>query len=201
MKPIYLGLLLTGDPLGVTCQRLRLVLHCCVLLCGAMLGLAMLCYLMKNCRRLGAHLDLNGSRFSGVFRAPLSFPGTFCLQFTFLRTLSPPERSTGWVHMHSVHAGAVQTHFSVLALLLKNSFQKTVFWFRFGVTWPSDSIKNTENDTAENKYFGDYGKCLTGGYGYLRGSTRCEATPAPKRFLGRKTEGGETKSKTFRTRL
>ena len=48
LKPIYLGLLLTGDPFGVTCQRLRLVLHCCVLLCGAMLGLAMLCYLVSR---------------------------------------------------------------------------------------------------------------------------------------------------------
>ena len=63
----------------------------------------------------------------------MSFPGTFCSQFTFLRILNPPERSTGWAHMHSVHAGAVQTHFFISALFSENTFQKTSFWFRFGV--------------------------------------------------------------------
>ena len=136
-----------------------------------------------------------------VFRAPLSFPGTFCSQFTFLRILNPPERSTGWAHMHSVHAGAVQTHFSVLALLLKIASRKLYFGSIPGSLGHPILQKTRKNDTAENKYFGDYAKCLTGGYKYLQGITRCEATPAPKSLLGRKTEGGETKSQTFRTRL
>ena len=37
----------------------------------------------------------------------------------FLRFLGRPERSKGWAHMQSVHAGAVQTHFSMFAVFLK----------------------------------------------------------------------------------
>ncbi len=51
----------------------------------------------------------------------------------FLRFLGRPERSTGWAHMQSVHAGAVQTHFSDFALFLKNSFQKTSVWVHLRV--------------------------------------------------------------------
>ena len=50
----------------------------------------------------------------------------------FLRFLSRPERSTGWADMQSVHAGAVQTHFSTFAFFLKSSFQKTSFGLHFG---------------------------------------------------------------------
>ena len=50
----------------------------------------------------------------------------------FLRFLGRPERSTGWAHMQSVHACAVQTHFSIFALLPKNSFQKRSRWVHFG---------------------------------------------------------------------
>ena len=56
----------------------------------------------------------------------------FCLKrgvlkyvLLFLRFLGRPEPSTGWAHMQSVHAGAVQTHFSVFAFSLKNRFQQT----------------------------------------------------------------------------
>ena len=37
----------------------------------------------------------------------------------FLRFLGRPERSTGWAHMQSVHAGAVQTHFFSFTFFLK----------------------------------------------------------------------------------
>ena len=47
----------------------------------------------------------------------------FCSQFP-----SRPERSTGWAHMQSVRAGAVQTHFLIFTLLLKSSSQQTSFW-------------------------------------------------------------------------
>ena len=50
----------------------------------------------------------------------------------FRRFLGRPERSTGWAHMQSVHACAVQTHFSIFALLPKNSFQKRSRWVHFG---------------------------------------------------------------------
>ena len=46
----------------------------------------------------------------------------------FLRFLGRPERSTGWAHMQSVHAGAVQTHFFSFALFLKNSSLGSSFW-------------------------------------------------------------------------
>ena len=50
----------------------------------------------------------------------------------FLRFLGRPERSTGWAHMQSVHAGAVQTHFCVFAFFLKNSFQRFSRCVQFG---------------------------------------------------------------------
>ena len=71
-----------------------------------------------------------GSHSEGIF---LTFAGKMCVFVVlfavlfFLRFLSRPERSMGWAHMQSVHAGAVQTHFSVFAFLLKNRFQQTSF--------------------------------------------------------------------------
>ena len=50
----------------------------------------------------------------------------------FLRFLGRPELSTGWAHMQSVHAGAVQTHFFNFAFFLKNSFLEFSFWVYFG---------------------------------------------------------------------
>ena len=61
--------------------------------------------------------------------------------------------------------------------------------------------KKRKKETAENKYFGESAKCLTGGYAYFRMITGCEATPAKWSLLERKTEGGQTESATFRTRL
>ena len=50
----------------------------------------------------------------------------------FLWFWGRPGRSMGWAHMQSVRAGAVETHFFVFALFLKNRFQKTSFWIHFG---------------------------------------------------------------------
>jgi len=50
----------------------------------------------------------------------------------FLRFLGRPERFTGWAHMQSVHACAVQTHFSVFACFLKNRLPRTMCWLHFG---------------------------------------------------------------------
>ena len=47
-----------------------------------------------------------------------------------------PERSTGWAHMQSVHASAVQTHFFSSARFLKNSLLMFSFWGVFGATFP-----------------------------------------------------------------
>ena len=155
----------------------------------------------KNSRALDAHLDLNGSR---VFTFSVHFGPSHArfLRSPFVLQISvPPERCMGWPHMHSVHAGAVQTPFSISALLLKNAFQKTWFWLRFGVTWASDSAKKYKKDIAENEYFEDNAKCWTGAYAHLQGITRCEATPAPKNIFERKTEGRNIKSITFRTSL
>ena len=54
----------------------------------------------------------------------------------FLRFLGRPERSTGWAHMQSVHAGAVQTHFFSFTFFLKNSYLGFSFWFHFGSNFP-----------------------------------------------------------------
>ena len=103
--------------------------------------------------------------------------------------------------MQSVHAGAAQTHFFVFALFLKNNFQKTFVGPVSGSLGHPVLQKTCKKDTAENKYFADSVKCLTGDYEYLRRITGCEATLAPKSFLGRKNEGGETNSKKFGTSL
>ena len=50
----------------------------------------------------------------------------------FLRFLGRPELSTGWAHMQSVHAGAVQTHFFSFAFFLENSFLGFSLWVHFG---------------------------------------------------------------------
>ena len=86
-------------------------------------------------------------------------------------------------------------------IVMEKYFPENCIWLRVGITWASESTKTRKNDAAENKYFGDYAKCLTGGYEYLQGITGCEATPAPKSFFGRKTEGRELKNTTFRTSL
>ena len=44
----------------------------------------------------------------------------------FLWFFGYPECSKGWAHMQSVHACAVQTHFSVFVLFLKRGSQKTL---------------------------------------------------------------------------
>ena len=51
----------TGDPFGVTCHRLRFVLHsiCCVLLRGAMLCFAMLGYLPTLYRGVSLFSELS----------------------------------------------------------------------------------------------------------------------------------------------
>ena len=50
----------------------------------------------------------------------------------FLPFFDHPERSMGWAHMQSVRAGAVQTHFSIFTLFLKNGSPQTSFWVDFG---------------------------------------------------------------------
>ena len=50
----------------------------------------------------------------------------------FLQFFGHPERSKGWAHMQSVHAGAVQTHFFMFTLFLKSRSQKTSFGVHFG---------------------------------------------------------------------
>ena len=50
----------------------------------------------------------------------------------FLRFWGGPERYTGRAHMQSVHACAVQTHFSYFVFSLKSSIQKARFWLHLG---------------------------------------------------------------------
>ena len=50
----------------------------------------------------------------------------------FLIFFGHPERSKGWAHMQSVHAGAVQTHFFIFTLFLKSRSQKTSFGIHLG---------------------------------------------------------------------
>ena len=95
----------------------------------------------KKVRALGAHLDLNGSRVFAFFVHFWASHARFLRSPIVLQFPVPPERCMGWPHMHSVHAGSVQTPFSISALLLKNAFQKTWFWLRFSVTWASGSTK------------------------------------------------------------
>merc|ERR1711924_401743 len=49
----------------------------------------------------------------------------------FLCFFGRPERSKGWANMQSVHAGAVQTHFSIFTLSLKSRSQITSCWVPF----------------------------------------------------------------------
>ena len=49
-----------------------------------------------------------------------------CMIFVLL-CLGCPERSKGWAHMQSVHAGAVQTHSSVFTVFLKSAPEDTIF--------------------------------------------------------------------------
>jgi hypothetical protein len=51
----------------------------------------------------------------------------------FLRFLGRRGRFVGWVHMQSVHACAVETHFSVFAVFLKICSLKGVNGVKFGV--------------------------------------------------------------------
>ena len=51
----------------------------------------------------------------------------------FSRILGRIERSWGWAHMQSVHACAVQTHFSVFDLVLKKGSLKSVIWVNLAV--------------------------------------------------------------------
>ena len=50
----------------------------------------------------------------------------------FLRFWGRPERFKGWSHMQSVHACAVQAHFSVFASSLKSRCQQTSCWVALG---------------------------------------------------------------------
>ena len=50
----------------------------------------------------------------------------------FLQFVGHPERSKGWAHMQSVRAGAVQTHFPVFTLVLKNRSQQISVGAHFG---------------------------------------------------------------------
>ena len=51
----------------------------------------------------------------------------------FLRVLGRRGRFVGWVHMQSVHACAVETHFSVFAVFLKTCSLKGANGVKFGV--------------------------------------------------------------------
>ena len=51
----------------------------------------------------------------------------------FASILGRIEHYTGWAHMQSVHACAVQTHFLVVVLCLKKGFPKCVNRVHFGV--------------------------------------------------------------------
>ena len=149
----------------------------------------------KNVATLAPILTSMGIVFFCGFRAPLSFPGTFCSQFTFLRLLSPPERSTGWAHMHSVHASAVQTPLSISALLLKNAFQKTWFWLRFSVTWASDSakkLKKTLLKTSTLKTMQNAGPGVTTTY---EGSRDVRPRRPQKAFWEGKLKAGRQKAR------
>ena len=76
-------------------------------------------------------LDSFWSSFLSIFEIlGLKRVGLTYIPF-FRRFLGRPERSKGWANMQSVHAGAVQTHFSIFALSLKSSPQNTSFWVPF----------------------------------------------------------------------
>ena len=51
---------------------------------------------------------------------------------SFIVSLGRIGHSMRWAHVQSVHACAVQTHFSVFAFFLEGAAQKMVKWFRFG---------------------------------------------------------------------
>ncbi len=51
----------------------------------------------------------------------------------FLRFVGRRGRFVGWVHMQSVHACAVETHFSVFAVFLKTCSLKGANGVKFGV--------------------------------------------------------------------
>ena len=56
---------------------------------------------------------------------------TMCSFFSSILGRSEPP--TGWAHMQSVHACAVQTHFSVFVLVLKKGSLKNANWVNLGV--------------------------------------------------------------------
>ena len=57
----------------------------------------------------------------------------------FLCFLGRPERCTGWAHVQSVHAGAVQTHFCVFTFFSKIASRR----LHFGSVLGAIFIKNT----------------------------------------------------------
>ena len=91
--------------------------------------------------------------FGGIFRICsycLVQQSAYFKHILFSSILGRIEQSTGWAHMQSVHAGAVQTHFSIFTCFLKNSSQQTSFGVHFGDNFRQKIATLSENSVPKN---------------------------------------------------
>ena len=64
--------------------------------------------------------------------------------------LGRTEPSTGWAHMQSVNACAVQTHFSVFACLLRKGLLKSPIWVNFLIIWCPKRDFSEKTEASKN---------------------------------------------------
>ena len=97
----------------------------------------------KKRRGLGAHLDLNGIRFFLCFPCTPELSRHVLFAVHFSSNFDPLWALHGMgSYAFSPRRRSPNTFFR-FGIVVENSFQKTVFWFRFGLTRASGSTKNT----------------------------------------------------------